>query len=245
MQHRPDTRHDGAGARPPRMSVGARRRAGDPPALAARQRRSSIEACGKLGSHPRTTARHSRHEPHVLRGCFGVEQAHVDAQACALQALGAAALRRVRIAHRGNDTCDPGVDNGICARRRSSLARAGLERHVKRRAVRVVSARTRIGERRHFRMRFAGDCMPAFADHVPIFHDHAADARVRRRRVEAALGKRERARHVAPVVIGKIGLRHAGRRSGLRGARTASTSFSASRKSDTSWNDRYTEANRM
>ena len=86
-------------------------------------------------------------------------------------------------------------------------------------------------------MRLAGALVPAFADDLAVVDDHAADARVRRRRVEAAFGKRERARHVRAVGVGEYGHRTMPRtrhylRTRLAGA---STSLSASRKSDTSW----------
>jgi len=156
------------------------------------------------------------------------------------------ALHRIGVAHRGDDAPDARGEQGVDARRRSAVAVAGLERHEDSRTFDVAPARPRIGECGHLRVRAARALVEAFAGDLAAVDDHAADARIRRRRVEAALGEHERARHVMAIVVGERARRrvrsrepvHAGRRAGFFGGRTASTSFSASRKSETSWNER-------
>ena len=96
-------------------------------------------------------------------------------------------------------------------------------------------------ECRHFRVRPARALVPAFADDAAVVNDDAAHARVGCRRVEPPGGKLERPRHVAPVVVAER-VRHCEARRFLPGA---STSASASWKSETSWNARYTDAKRM
>ena len=102
---------------------------------------------------------------------------------------------------------DAGGEHGIGARRRAAGVVARLERHVERGAARVVSARPRIRQRVDLGVRLARALVPAFADHRAVLDDHAADPRIRRRRVEAALGQHERARHVRAVGVGERGHR--------------------------------------
>ena len=61
---------------------------------------------------------------------------------------------------------------------------ARLERDVNGRALRVDAS-----QRQHLGMRAAGALVPAFADDRLAARHHAAHARVRRRRVQAALGE--------------------------------------------------------
>src|SRR5581483_11922162 len=100
---------------------------------------------------------------------------------------------------------------------------------------RIAAACARVAQREHFGMRLAGPCMPAFADDSAVLHDDAAHTRIGRGGVQAAPRELERARHVGAVLI--VRRRHQ-RRTRFSAAGGASTSFSASRKSDTSWNDR-------
>jgi hypothetical protein len=236
-QHGADARQDRA--RPGAIGVAIRacRRSGDPAAFTAPQRRATVETRRELGAQPRPSARHARHEADIERLCFRLKQADVEAHAGALQPRPAAALRRIRIAHRCHHAADAGRKHGIDTGRRPTVAIARLERDVEGGTAHVVAASLRIGKCRHLGMREAGARVEPLADDDAVLRDHTTDARIRRGRIEAALGERERARHLTAVVFGEpVG--HAGRRAALRGVRTASTSFNASRKSETSWNER-------
>ena len=60
---------------------------------------------------------------------------------------------------------------------------ARLERHVERRAAGVVPARARIRQRVDLGVRLARALVPTFADHCAVLDDHAADPRIRCRRM--------------------------------------------------------------
>jgi hypothetical protein len=149
--------------------------------------------------------------------------------------------KRVRVAHRDDDARNACRHDRVGTRRRASGVGAGLERHVHRRAADVPAMVPRRRERRHFRVRPARALVPSFAEDTTVTNDDAAHPRVGRRRVAPAGGELERPRHVAPVVVAERVLHCAARRF-LPGA---STSASASWKSETSWNARYTDAKRM
>ena len=87
----------------------------------------------------------------------------------------------------------------------------------------------------HLRMGAARALVPAFANHDAVAHYHAADTRIRRGRAKPAARELEGARHVA--TFGLVERAHQ-RRARLSAGGGASTSFSASRKSETSWKDR-------
>ena len=76
------------------------------------------------------------------------------------------------------------------------MVAAGFERDVGGRTARLLARNLQC---MNFGMEFAGPKMPAFADHHAIVHDDATDARVRRRGIQAALGKVQCSRHVQVV----------------------------------------------
>jgi hypothetical protein len=76
---------------------------------------------------------------------------------------------------------------------------AGLEGYIKGRTARIPPLLARIPQCMDLGVRLAGPAMKPFADHRAVLDDHAADARIRRRRVEAPLRKRERARHMDAI----------------------------------------------
>src|SRR5258706_1489118 len=125
-------------------------------------------------------------------------------------------------------------DDQICARRRAALMIARLEIDVQGGA---LGLRSGVFDGDNFGVRTACFLVPALADDRLALREHAADARVRRRRIKAFFGKRERPRHHGAVEIGK----HAH----LRLRRGDLTSCTASRKSSGVSKLRYTEAKRM
>ena len=110
------------------------------------------------------------------------------------------------------------------------------------RAARIVTATAHLVQRGNLGVRKTCALVPSLTDDDAVARDDATDARIRARRPQAAARELQRARHVA--AIGGEAVLHQ-RRARLSAGAGASTSFSASRKSDTSWNERYTEAKRM
>ena len=76
---------------------------------------------------------------------------------------------------------------------------AGLERHIKGATAGVAPMLARLRQRVDLGMRLAGTQMKAFTNHRAVLDDDTADTRVRRRRVEATLRKRERTCHVRVI----------------------------------------------
>ena len=249
LQHGADAGEDRARPGAPRVAVGTRRVAGDPPARAVRERRSPVEARRYLRAHPRPAARHARDEADVLLARLVLAQARFDGDAGRAQALRPARRVAPGLRQRHDDPADPRGEHGVDARWRAPVVVARLQRHVHGRAAGVGAAARGVGERLDLGVRRTRARVEAFADHGAVADDHAADARVRRRRVHPARREIERVRHVRAVAVGER--RHRDSRTGryrrgrLAAGGGASTSRSASRKSDTSWNDRYTDANRM
>ena len=197
----PDAREDRAGAGAPCMSVGTRLGPGDPLALPIAKRGAAIEARRKFRAHPWTAARQQRQEARVELACRVFAQSDLDGNARRAQPLRAACLARIGIAHRGDHARDAGREHGIDARRTAAMRVAGLERHVQRGATDIGAAPRRVRERVHFGMRLPRALVKAFADDRAFAHDDAADARIRRRRVQAARGELERARHVRTIGV--------------------------------------------
>ena len=207
---------------------------GDPLALSAHERRATVEARRDLEPHPRPPAHMDRQEARVELARRVLEQPDVDGDACRAQTRRAARLARIRIAHRGHDARHSRGEHGIDAWRSAPMRVARLERDVHRGAARIGAAPRSIGQRVDLGVRFACALVESLADDRAVAHDHAADARVGRRRVKAARRKLEGARHVGAVSLRVA--RHFAR--GRFAAGGASTSRSASRKSETSWKDR-------
>ena len=107
--------------------------------------------------------------------------------------------RLIGIRHCGNDAANPGSQDGVDARWRAPVMIAGLERHIQRAAARIAPMLARLRQRVDLGMRLTGAQMKAFADHRTVLYDNTADARIRRRRIETALRKRERTRHVRVI----------------------------------------------
>src|ERR1019366_3502268 len=185
----------------PVMPVAARRLAGDPLALAVRERGLAVKTRRNLHAHPRPAARQTRHETNIELARLVFEDAGCDFDAGLFDALNAQPRgARVRIAHRGDHARDAGPDQGLIARRRAAVVVARLERNIGGGAARAVP---RCFQRIHFGVRAAGALVPAFADHRAVAHDHATDARIGRSRIQPALRELQRLRHVTMIVSGK------------------------------------------
>jgi hypothetical protein len=126
----------------------------------------------------------------------------------------------IRIAHRRDDPRDARGGERRRARRSAALMIARLERHVSRGAARC---RPGSGQRIRFGVRSSRFFVPAFADDAAVPRKHAADARIRRGRIQPVFGERQRTPHHGVVE----------RREGTHRRRRVdfATSCTASRKS--------------
>ena len=200
LQHGADPGEDRAGPRTPAMPVGARCLAGDPLALAVRERGPPVEARRDLHAHPRSAFGEPFDPADVQLTRFVLEQSCSHGDARRLELRGTAAGESVRIAHRGHDARHARGEQRVGTRRRAPMMIARLERHVDSCAACRLATRRRVGERAHFRVRLSGALVPALADHSAVARDDAADARIGRGREKAALGERERPLHQLAVV---------------------------------------------
>src|SRR5581483_9458174 len=237
--HRPDAREDGAGARPPRVSVASRGLARDPLALAVRERGAPVETRRDLHPRPGPSARHARDETDVQLARRFLHETLLDADAGRAQLREARARDlRIRVLHGGDDAGDAGRDHRVGARRRAPVVAAGLEVDVERGPARP---RARLRERERLGVREARLLVPAFAHHRAVLDDDAADPRVRGGRIQPEAGQLERPTHEAEV--GGVGHNFGARRALALPGRF--TSWIASRKSSNRWKSSYTEAKRM
>ena len=102
----------------------------------------------------------------------------------------------IGILERRDDARDAGGDDGVGARRRFAVMRAGLERDVERRA---ACRRAGAAQRLDFGVRPAARLGPAAADNVAVLDDHGADRRIGPGAAEPAPSEAKRKRHEAPV----------------------------------------------
>ncbi len=207
-EHGADSHHHAVVQSPQPAGLKALRAARDPLRLAARGGDAPVERERGLQQHEGTAAAGRGQEACVDRLRFPGEQAGRHAQARgAEQPQAAAADARVRVADRRHHARDPARPHERRAGRRASVVRAGLERHVERRALRPRSG---AAERQHLRVRSARPRVEALADDPLAPRHHAAHERVRVRLAEAARRERERAPH-QPLVepLAAPGGRHA------------------------------------
>ena len=102
-----------------------------------------------------------------------------------------AGMSWIRIRCANNHALDSRRNNRFRAGRRAAVCAAGFERHVKRRAARIVATLLRVAERLNFRVWQARAPMPAAADGFAALHQHRAHHRIRRSRAVATPGKPE------------------------------------------------------
>ncbi len=242
VMHGADAGEDRARARAPAVAVGTRGLAGDPFRFARLRAR-----CGRRGSPPPSSAPRGGRASSARRSRCSARAPRRRGDRCRRRCRRRAAARR---RSPPPDSDPPSPRRRARSRRRSPRPRTAAcvrcdcrargSRTSSRRADRARGPRRRRAHSTSACGAPARSCQPSPTT-TAARDDHAADARIRRRRVEAALGEGERARHVRAVGVGERGhepclrARFAG----------ASTSFSASLKSETSWKLRYTEAKRM
>src|SRR5262249_23283961 len=99
------------------------------------------------------------------------------------------------------DLGNAGRDQRIAARRRLPVMAAWLERYISRSAARRRYTRS---QRVDFGMRLTEPLMQAFANDLPILHNHTADHRIRLNRSTAARGQFERTAHAGHIERGEL-----------------------------------------
>ena len=186
-----------AGALAPGVAVGASGFAGDPLALAVLERGAAVERHCRLQPDPGPLPLHAREETDVqLARRIGLRAAVDDdagrAQAC--RAL--AGHQRVRVFDGHHDAGHTGIDQGVAARRRAAVVRAGLQRDDDGGALCAFAMLGRVAQGHHLGVRPAGLLRVATADHAAVGrHDDAADPRVRLGQPDRLLGERQRVAH--------------------------------------------------
>ena len=200
-EQRPDAGQHRSRLRAEPVHVGARRFAGDPPALARRGGGASVERRGELAAHPWPAAFDAGDEAAKERARLRFEQSrlHLDPGRGELRESPARDLR-IRIAHRRDHLCDPRLDEGPRARPGASSVAARLQGDVDGGPGGIAAGR---GEGMDLGVRLARVPVPPFADDAFAVCDHAADPGVGIGGVQAAASEIERARHV-PAVDGAV-----------------------------------------
>ena len=192
MQHRTDARHQHIRACAPTMTIQPRRRARDPLTATIRQSRFAIRALRPLHARERTLLHHARHKTDVqimrrLRNAMLGRQ-HLNRNTCCAQLLHALTRhQRIRIQFRHHHTRHPRHDQSMCARRRAPIMTAWLQRHIRRRSRRVMTALLRVAYRHHLRMRLPDRLRMSLPDDLIVLDQHATDARIGRTQTDGVV----------------------------------------------------------
>ena len=96
---------------------------------------------------------------------------------------------RIWINRANHDPVDASRFDRLRAGRRAPVRATRFERHVKRRAARMVAVLLRVTERRDFRVGLARAPMPAAPDDFSALHQHRADHGIGRSRAKTAPGE--------------------------------------------------------
>ena len=184
------------------LHVASRLRGGDPLAFTAGHRRAAVQRGAQLQLHPGKTGAHPLQEALIQRFRFVHHQPVADVNTGLLQTIQTAPRHlRVWVLHRSDHAANAGGDQRIAARRRTAMVAAGFKGDVGGGALRLFAGHA---ERVHFSMRLAGAIVKALADDFAVFHNDAADIRVRMGGKASARGKLQRSRHVHFVLHGLV-----------------------------------------
>jgi hypothetical protein len=180
------------------MDAVARFIAGDRQRLAARRAGFAVGGDGKLEYDVGPAVAHAPDMAGMVAARFLRADADLDIYARSPQPRMALARHfRVGVFERRDDAGNAGGDDGVGARRRSAVMRAGFERNVKRRAAGGLA-----GAAQHldFGMRPATTLRPAAADDDAVFDEHRADRGVGPGAAQPAPAEQQRKRHEAGVI---------------------------------------------
>ena len=178
--------------------VRPRLRAGNPLALAVRQRGLAVEADAQLHRQPRPPARHAADKAAVEFARLGFQQAAGTLDAgCGETCHALTGDQRIGIDHGRHHAPDSGLQQCIGAGGRAAEMAARLQRHVGRGAACPLAGH---GQRMPLGMRRAGADVPALSRHLPVTDHDAAHAGIGRGTGHAQTRQLQGARHVAVVV---------------------------------------------
>jgi len=201
-QHRSNSGQNRRTARTPALHIRARRFAGNPFRLSVRQRRSAVKTHCQLDSNPWPFALDAAEESAIEFPRRAAHQASLDSDTGVEQSAQAfAGNPRIRIIGGCHDARDTSGDQRVGAGRRPAKVSAWLERHIGGRSARAL---TGFAQRENLGVWFARAPMPAFADDRFGVRNHAADAWIRLRAEQPALGQAQCASHVSMVRRGEL-----------------------------------------
>ena len=204
-QHAADPGDHGAAAGTQPLHVKARIGTGYPLALTAGHRGPAIQAHRQLAAHIGTTVTHALQKPGIEPLGIGGEETNLRVDpGIAQHRQSTTGHQRVGIGHCRHNTAHASIDQPLCAGWCTPMMGAGLQRDIGRRAARAV---TRGRQRDALGMGLPGLSVPTLADHLPVAHQHTADARIGVGRIQAAFGQAQGVRHET-VVIGAAGAAH-------------------------------------
>ncbi len=168
-QHRADAGDDGGTAGPQPLDIGARRRRGDPLALARGHRRATVETHGQLAADMGQLAAHAADKTGVERLGLPAQQPHRHLDARRPQPRHAAAGDLgVGIFHRRHHPGHSGGHQGVGTGRGTAMVAARLQGDVGRSAPGLFS---RLGKGVDLGMGTTRLLVPTLADDAPLAYD--------------------------------------------------------------------------
>ena len=200
-EHRAAAGHNRTGLGAQTLHICACRHAGDPLAATVGERSLAVQAQRDFDAHPRSTVGVSREKTAIQFARRIAHQTTLERDAGCIQPRSTpAGDARIGILNRINHVGDAGRDQRIDTRRSPPKMTTRFERHIDGRALgRLAGAR----QRNDLSMRPPRLRMKAFAHHAPVVHDHATDAGIRPRGIEAARRQAQGLRHMPMVLRAK------------------------------------------
>ena len=162
-----------------------------------------VRSFGELERHARPPRRHPQDVAQMVASRLSRASADRDGDPRGSQPrVPLSADERIGIFHRRDDAGDARRDDCVDAGRRGAEMRAGLKRHIERRAARRLAG---LGDRDPLGMRpSARRCRPA-PDDRPVLHQDRADSGIGSRKAERPRSQIERRLHPAQILIGVCG----------------------------------------
>ncbi len=196
-EHGADANHDRIVPGAQQMRPGARRRSGNPAALAPRHRDPPVERGRELHRDERPAPPYPAEKPGIDLGRrIGAEPDFGRDPGGAQPLDPAAADARIRVFDRGDDPPDPGFDQRLGARRRLAPVAARFEADI---GGGAAGAGAGAGQRLGLGVRPAARLGPAAADDASFVDQNAADRRVGPSIAEAAPGEPQCRPHMAKI----------------------------------------------
>jgi hypothetical protein len=169
----------------------------DPLTRPVRQRSATVQTHREFDAHPGQTVLHPLHETDVELSGLRLHEARFDSDPGAQQCVGTLATHaRVGILYSKDNARDTRFNQGVYARRCTTVMAAGLESYICR-----CAGNWLLGGAKgcHFRMRFPGTLMPSFRDDPLAFRNDTANPGIWMSCLEHPLGERQCARHCKSI----------------------------------------------